>query len=70
MAGNDMYEFKVTDANGTWGTMRIGSSSPTEAETTVRKTLEQEEVEPNGSLLPEFSLELIAQLPATTAEAD
>lgn len=65
-----IYEFKVTDADGAWGMVRMDSSSPIEAETAVRKKLEQEEVEPNGSLLPEFNLELITQLPATAAEAD
>lgn len=57
------FGFKVTDANGLWGSMWIEADTANDAETAIRQTLTHEEVEPNGSLLPEFDLE-----PALTLE--
>lgn len=50
------FEFVVRDGAGLWGQLRQRGRTAKEAEAVCRRYLEEEEVEPNGSLHPDFTL--------------
>ena len=54
-----LFEFDVNDGDGFWGGMRVRAATQAEAEEQVRQDLAAHELEPEGSLLPDFTLTLI-----------
>lgn len=52
------YEYRVNDADGLWGSMRVEADSEEVAVDAIRVALERELV-PNGSLLPGYTLDRI-----------
>jgi hypothetical protein len=57
------YEFTIRDSAGLWGSMKIDEDDPAKAAQSIIETLNKEEIEPEGSLLPDFTLELVATRP-------
>lgn len=50
------FQFQVIDAEGLWGELRQTAKTMVEAEALVREYLLREEVEPNGSLASDFTI--------------